>query len=45
MSDKNLEFTENLLAALKAKGINYKPKTKTGLKKFAEENDIIYNPS
>jgi len=42
MAEKNEVFTNNLLFALKTKGINYEKGKKTGLKKFAKDNNIVY---
>jgi len=42
MSENNPGFTERLLDSLKKKGIDYEPKKRTGLKKFARDNEIVY---
>ena len=42
MAGKNEDFTKNLLSALRTKGIDYRPNAKTGLKKFAKDNQITY---
>lgn len=42
MSSRNDKFTIRLLSALKERGVEYKPNTRGNLKKFAEDNEIVY---